>query len=77
MDMDVQERMPGDAEYRGAIAQLTEHSVGDRLSFSLPGDWRCIAARVAMVRDCDGWLVVEAEDGSGFYSIHPLWIRGF
>lgn len=70
------ERMPGDAEYRGAIAQLTEHSVGDRLSFSLPGDWRCIAARVALVRD-DGWLCVEAENDEGFYSIHAEWVRGF
>lgn len=70
------ERMPGDAEYRGAIAQLTEHSVGDRLTFSLPGDWRAIAARVALVRESDGWLVVEAEGGEGFYSICPDWARG-
>lgn len=75
--MDALARMPGDAEYRGAIAQLTEHSVGDRLHFSLPGDWRCIAARVALVRETDGWLCVEAENGEGFHSISPDWVRSF
>lgn len=75
MDAAIQERMPGDAEAAVAIASLTGWQVDDRLSFTLPGDWRCIAARVAMIR-CDGWLVVEADGGAGFYSIHPDWAWG-
>ena len=77
MDMDVQERMPGDAEAAAAIAALNlgSWSVGDRLHFAIPGE-RTRAARVTLIRD-DEWLCVEAEDGSGFYSIAPNWVRGF
>ena len=69
------ERMPGDAEAAVAIASLTGWRVDDRLSFTLPGDFRTIAARVALIRG-DGWLVVEADDGEGFYSICPDWAWG-
>lgn len=77
MNTDVQERMPGDAEAAAAVAALNPGwSVGDRLHFAIPGE-RNRAARVALIRECDGWLCVEAEDGSGIYSIHPDWARGF
>lgn len=74
--MDALERMPGDAEAAVAIASLAGWQVDDRLSFTLPGDFRTIAARVAMIRG-DGWLVVEADDREGYYTIHPDWARGF
>lgn len=76
MDMDVQERMPGDAEAAAAVAQFADWQVDDRIFFSLPGDWRIVAARVAYRRPCDGWLVVEADDGEGFHSIRPDWAWG-
>lgn len=70
------ERMPGDAEAAAAIAALSPGwSVGDRLHFAIPGE-RCRAARVTLIRH-DERLCVEAEDGSGFYSIHPSWVKVF
>lgn len=77
LGMDVLERMPGDAEAAAAIAVVGGWQVDDRIVFSLPGDWRAVSARVAYRRECDGWLVVEADGGEGYYSIHPDWARGF
>jgi len=74
--MDALERMPGDAEAAAAVAQMIGWQVDDRIFFCLPGDWRTIAARVAFIRECDGWLVVEADDGEGFHSIRPDWAWG-